>query len=338
MKNTFLFKRGDYWHLEYFDEVENRKRRVSTKCKLKSDAMRFLTNFKVQAATKNKIKHISLNQFKNEYQDYVKHNLSVKYYNDVRTTFKKLEERFGDISLIKINSFQLERFLSERYLESKFAAKHHFNNLRSAFNKAIKWGYLPENPVSKIRSPKVPKNNPSFINKAELQFILDKEKDLTLRNIYSFAFYTGMRLAEIVFLKWEHISLKPKNIRVMNTEEFTTKGQKERIVPMSKQVIKIVKSIKYNRSNYVFTKDGLRFNPDYISKKFKSALKEAAKDSPINPSIHFHDLRHSFASSLAQMGVSLFVIKELLGHTDIKTTMIYSHLQPENLRSAIDLL
>jgi site-specific recombinase XerD len=49
-------------------------------------------------------------------------------------------------------------------------------------------------------------------------------------------------------------------------------------------------------------------------------------------------LRHNFASNLAQKGVSLYVIKELLGHTDIKTTMIYAHLQPENLRNAVDLL
>ena len=68
------------------------------------------------------------------------------------------------------------------------------------------------------------------------------------------------------------------------------------------------------------------------------AVREEAKENLIDSKIHFHDLRHSFASNLAQKGVSLYVIKELLGHTDIKTTMIYAHLKPENLRNAVDLL
>lgn len=80
------------------------------------------------------------------------------------------------------------------------------------------------------------------------------------------------------------------------------------------------------------------FNPDYVSKNFKKAVRASAKDKAIDSSIHFHDLRHSFASNLARKAVSLLIVKELLGHTDIKTTMIYAHLRPENLRNAVELL
>ncbi len=69
-----------------------------------------------------------------------------------------------------------------------------------------------------------------------------------------------------------------------------------------------------------------------------SILKKAVRESGLNDNIHFHTLRHSFASRLIQKGVSVFVVKELLGHEDIKTTQIYSHLKTENLSEAVNLL
>jgi site-specific recombinase XerD len=71
-----------------------------------------------------------------------------------------------------------------------------------------------------------------------------------------------------------------------------------------------------------------------ISKQFKKIVRK----SNLNDKIHFHTLRHSFASLLAQKGVSLYIIKELLGHEDLATTQIYSHLQQQNLRDAVNLL
>jgi len=78
----------------------------------------------------------------------------------------------------------------------------------------------------------------------------------------------------------------------------------------------------------------LKFNSDYVTKKFKDAVRL----SIINQEVHFHTLRHSFASNLVQKGVSLYVVKELLGHEDIKTTQIYAHLRRENLFEAVNLL
>jgi integrase/recombinase XerD len=79
---------------------------------------------------------------------------------------------------------------------------------------------------------------------------------------------------------------------------------------------------------FIFSKHvGIRLNGDEVSKQFKSCI-IAAK---LNAKIHFHSLRHSFASALVQRGASLYVVKELLGHEDIQTTQIYSHLQTENL-------
>ena len=83
-----------------------------------------------------------------------------------------------------------------------------------------------------------------------------------------------------------------------------------------------------------YRKPGVKLNSDFISKQFKKAIRKAE----LSEEIHFHSLRHSFASALVQRGVSLYAVKELLGHENIKTTQIYSHLQKENLMEAVNLL
>ena len=86
---------------------------------------------------------------------------------------------------------------------------------------------------------------------------------------------------------------------------------------------------------YVFSKrNGERFTGDHFSRRFKIVCKAAGLDN----SIHFHSLRHSFASNLVQHGVPLYTIKELLGHSSISTTEIYSHLNMETLRKAVGKL
>jgi len=88
-------------------------------------------------------------------------------------------------------------------------------------------------------------------------------------------------------------------------------------------------------NNYIFYRViGVKLNEDYISKQFKKAVRSAG----LSEDIHFHTLRHSFASNLIQKGASIYVVKELLGHESISTTQIYSHLQSENLSQAVSLL
>jgi len=92
---------------------------------------------------------------------------------------------------------------------------------------------------------------------------------------------------------------------------------------------------KRQQNDFVFNRyEGVKLNESYISKRFKKSVRTAK----LNDEIHFHSLRHSFASALVQRGVSLYAVKELLGHENIKTTQIYSHLQQHNLSIAVHLL
>jgi integrase/recombinase XerD len=234
----------------------------------------------------------------------------------------------------------IELFLTGIAGESKVKSKKYYVSLNSLFNKAVQWDYISINPAAKIVPPRIPKNNPLFISELELQQIIGKETNPDLKDIYLVLFHTGMRLGELINLKWNQVSFTDKIIKLTNSEDFTTKGKKERTIPINDNLIKIFtdrypKVIDINQLNYVFNKNGFKYSGDYISKAFKKIVNNCDN---INHDIHLHSLRHSFASYLVKKGVSLFIIKELLGHQDYKTTLIYSHLTTDNLRDAVKVL
>jgi site-specific recombinase XerD len=337
----FLFKRGAIYQIEYFDEQENRIRRISTNCRIKQDALKFLSNFKDEQKSKTRLKFISLKRFKDEYITFVKATLSNGYYKNVVYSFKLLTERFGnDIPLKKINAIRVETLLIERFSKAKYATSLALRALKSSFNKAIEWNYLDVNPFIRIKLPKIPKPHPTFIYEDELHKIIEKETQVDFKDIYSFAFHTGCRISEILNMRWTNVDFEHRMITVKNDETFTTKSKKDRVVPINKKLLKvlrrripIIRSI--DNSDYIFEKTKrVIYRADTISKCFKKAVR-AAK---LNEKIHIHTLRHSFASNLVKKNVSLYVVKELLGHQDIRTTQIYAHLTIDSLRSAVKVL
>jgi site-specific recombinase XerD len=336
----FLFKRKGINYLEYLDEVENRIKRVSTKKRKKPDALKFLTEFKKELNRRSKLEYISLERYKDDYFAYIEQSCSKSYLADVKTSFNILVEYVGNIPLARVNRLNLEKMLLEYFNNSKYGAQHHYKNLRAGFNKAISWNYITENPLSKFKLPKIPKSLPAFINFDELNLIVENTKNKDLKDIFLIGFHTGMRLSEIINLKWSAINLNDRIITVKNSNTFTTKSKKERIIPINDTLDtvlnnRIPKVLNIILDEYVFCKyPGVPYLKDYISKNFKKIIRKLE----MNDRIHFHSLRHAAASNMFQAGVSLYVVKEILGHEDLSTTQIYSHLQKENLISAVKTL
>ena len=159
-----------------------------------------------------------------------------------------------------------------------------------------------------------------------------------MKDIFTTAFYTGMRLGEILNMRWNWINFSENIITIKNSSEFNSKNKRERIIPIHPKVDSIFQTLyqlgKDQNSLVFFRKKNIKLNEDFVSKQFKKAVREAK----LNDKIHFHSLRHSFASALVQRGISLYAVKELLGHGNIKTTQIYSHLKQQNLIEAVNLL
>lgn len=336
----FLTRRNGIYYINHIDTKSNKYKRISTNTKNAREAFLFLESFQPKQSVTEKVVSLSLNEFHQEYITHLKMTHSPKYIDSINLSFRKLIEYFGDMELVNLQYRELEKFISFTFERSKSASSLYFRTLKAAFNKAVNWEYISESPMRKVKLAKLPKKLPLFINSGELNQIIDKATDPNMKEIFLIAFNTGMRLGELVNMKWSWVDLIRRTIILKQNEFFTTKGKRERLIPMNKIVYDIL-SAKFsnhnnvNSNNYIYFKgNNIKINEEYVSKNFKKALRKTNLDNKV----HFHTLRHSFASNLVQKGANLYIIKELLGHEDIKTTQIYSHLTEQSLVDTINLL
>jgi len=281
----------------------------------------------------------SLSMFKKEYLEFLRPMKSKHYITSIELSFNQFISFCGDIPLNKINTQIIDRFISTTFARTQRGAHQYYRTLKAAFNKAIEWNYIESNPFTKVKFPRLTKVYPVFLTEDDLLIILTNTPYEYLTDIFMVAFYSGMRLGEIINMKWNWIDFFKNQITIKCSDGFITKSKKERVIPMSEKV-KTVLTTRYQNSSHqlsevvFYRQEGRMLHQETISKQFKDAVRK----SNLNEKIHFHSLRHSFASLLVQRGVSLYVVKELLGHEDLATTQIYSHLQQQNLRDAVNLL
>jgi integrase len=165
--------------------------------------------------------------------------------------------------------------------------------------------------------------------------------DSEMRLLIDIALYAGLRRTELYYLRWKDIDLSQKVIHVRPHGDFVPKNKRPGTVPINSRLFKILKKVYpkpsgVKQGDFVFphNHNGNPKNPTQIlSNRFRRlAIKAKVKNAGL------HDCRHTFASQLVQAGVPLLVVKELLRHTDIQSTMVYAHLAPDLQRNAVDKL
>lgn len=324
-----------YYQVIWFDETGKRKTK-STKQTTKAAALKFLSSFNPDSRAEGN--NNLLSDLKEKYLDYIIKRSTKNYQISVGLSFRQLLLFTGDMQIKDFLPYTAENFILTVFKRSKSAAALYHRTLKAAFNKAIVWGFTSDNPFTTFKLPRIPTSYPAFISEKELKIILDNTEKQYMKDIFTAAFCTGLRLSELINLTWRAIDLENEILIVLNTDSFTTKGKRERIIPLNLAMLQLLKR-KYGKGkdpdSIIFYKiKDVKLNQDYISKTFKKAVRK----SNLNDNLKFHSLRHSFASLLVQRGASIYVVKELLGHTDIKTTQIYCHLEHNNLAQIIDLI
>ncbi len=332
----FLFRRGRNWYVEYYDESEKKLKRVSTHTSSKPNALKFLADLeKAQSAVLSHCEFIPVKEFSSRYVAYLEATHSTKYARDAKAAFSSLLNFTGDVNLGDLTPKILEEFFLSTFKRAKFNTARHYRTIRAAFTKAVEWSQLTSNPLEHFKFPRLPQNLPLYVTDENLRLINAKVKNETIKAIFEFGFLTGCRQGEILSLRWENVNLTEGVIRIANSAEFTTKSKKERLVPVSIRLRKILLSLSSGQQlpgTLVFGKTAtIAYSSNYISRRFKRAVADAELDKRL----HFHCLRHGTATELIRRNTPVTVVQKLLGHSNIATTMIYTHVNNDDLMEAL---
>ncbi len=275
-----------------------------------------------------------LSQFQGEYLAYAQSIHTTNTYSCDKVAFEQFLRVTGDMLLHEVGVREIERFVAFKQKEtSAWSARKHFSHLASAFQRAVIWKKIDKNPFRDVPKPRLPEKLPVYFSKEQLTILLHSVEDPDFRDLILFAVATGMRMSEIIHLQWEQVNLERRTILVKNTSEFTTKSKRNRIVPMSDFLVAILLRRKKDATcHHVFHRGNAPNSVDNVTHRFKKYVRKAKLDDRL----HFHSLRHSTASLLVQAGVPIYSVKEILGHSQIATTLTYSHLAESHLTESIN--
>ncbi len=287
----------------------------------------------------------SVQQTIQDFVDYLKfqkrysQHTVISYQTDLVSFFDYLYSQFGETALPDIKPSFVRSWLAqlkEKGLESKTITRK-ISTLKSFFKWLLRQQTITVSPMATIVSPKVSKRLPQFVDKDDIVTLLqyvefpDDWDGKTQRLLIQLFYNTGMRQAELVGLKEMHIDKYNQSIKVLG------KGNKERIIPVSKELMKLMEEyIDAKQNNFTvhgnvflfITANGKKLYPKYVYNavnKYLSLVTTIDKKSP-------HVLRHTFATHLMNSGADLNAVKELLGHSSLAATQIYTHNTIEKLK------
>lgn len=274
-----------------------------------------------------------------KYIDYLKYEkkLSENTINSYKNDLDCFKDFFKK-DLTKINLDDMHKYLDHLNKENKKATTvaHNITVINSFYSFLINENIIATNPCTNIISPKLAKKLPNYLTEEEV----DKLLNIPLKTAYDYRnkamlellYATGIRVSELINLKFVNLELQDDFIRVMG------KGSKERIIPMSNISKKyLIEYIEIYRKTLLKSKDSeylfINNQGNVISRVgFFKIIKKICLENNISKNVSPHILRHSFATHLLAHGADLRVIQELLGHSDISTTQIYAHLINDKLK------
>lgn len=265
-------------------------------------------------------------------KNYSKHT-SLNYRLDLED-FKKFAQ---DTPIENIDYIFLRKYLAllkEKNMQARTVSRH-LSALRSFFKFLNREGYLKTNPMISVLSPKQDKHLPLFLTEEEVAKLIESaslkdERGLRDRAILETFYSTGMRISEVVSLNSEDIDFISGTIKVMG------KGKKERIVPVGECALRAIRTYLEKRkknSDVIFlNKNGTRITDRGV----RDIVEKYIRITSTKHGVCAHTLRHSFATHLLNRGADLRSVQELLGHANLSTTQIYTHLTTDRLKTVYD--
>jgi integrase/recombinase XerC len=269
---------------------------------------------------------------------YSKHTV-ISYETDLVSFFDYFITQYGEMPLNQLSHIYIRSWLASLKDEG-LAAKsinRKISSLKSFFKFQLKTGVIKQTPMAKIISPKNEKRLPNFVADKDMKTLFDHVEfpdswqGKTERLLMLLFYNTGMRLSEVINLKDSQVNASNHTLKILG------KGNKERIVPISPETLNEIKNYQAERNGLIsdkkdlllLTEKGKVLSPRSVYssvKKYLSLVTTIEKRSP-------HVLRHTFATHLTNNGADLNAVKELLGHSSLAATQIYTHNTIEKLKN-----
>lgn len=283
-------------------------------------------------------------QYISEYIDYLSierglsENTLLAYRNDLvdfSEFLSRLEiEELSNISRTNVNQY-IRNLRKDNFSPGSITRK--IASLRGFFKWLISSEYLSHDPTASLEQPKLSRHLPKVLTLSEINMMLQENLTPWQRAVVELLYAAGLRVSELANLKISDVNLEQSYVRCFG------KGSKERLVPIGKYAVAAVK-------DYLEKRKMLVLNPDFDSKhlflderghnisrqKIYLLIHDLGKK--VGKNISPHTLRHSFATHLLENGADLRVVQELLGHSDVSTTQLYTHVSKKRLKEVYFLI
>jgi integrase/recombinase XerC len=267
---------------------------------------------------------------------YSQHTI-ISYQNDLEQFLSFIIAEFDEPDVAEINAAIVRSWLAHLKQEEDLTAKsinRKISTLKSFYKFLMREGIVATTPMSIINAPKISKRLPVYVEEKDIQTLFDYVefsddwKGRTEKLVLQLFYNTGMRVSELVNLKTSQVDYAYNHIKVLG------KGNKERIIPVNKELIPNLQDyIKHKPGgdsiSQVFVNE--KGKPLYARQVYNMVKKNLSLVTTVNKKSP-HILRHSFATHLTSNGADLNAVKELLGHSSLAATQVYTHNNIERLK------
>jgi integrase/recombinase XerC len=263
----------------------------------------------------------------------------VSYKNDIDQFFQFLKIQFGHVTLTEVSSPYIKSWLASLHEEriSPVSINRKVSSVRSFFKYHLREGNVKTNPADVITVLKTAKRLPAFVSSRDTKTLFqhmefpDTWDGKTHHIILLLLYASGIRLSELINIRENHIDYRRSSLKVLG------KGNKERIIPLKKEVLDALKNYSEAKRKeaknaasdfFLVNAKGKKLYPKYVYlavNKYLSAVTTIHKKSP-------HVMRHTFATHLTNNGADLNAVKELLGHSSLAATQVYTHNTIDKLK------
>lgn len=266
--------------------------------------------------------------------------LTIKNYLRDLELFQEYCNSTQTIGWDRVDTHLVRNFVAARHRKGLCgrSLQRHLSSVRSFYNFLLRERHMQSNPATGVSAPRSARKLPGTLDVDQMQQLLTPGNGdlLSLRDLamMELLYSSGLRLAELISLNLEDVDMQDATVRV------TGKGAKTRIVPVGRMARQVIQTWKQRRAEIASVEEralfvsrrGTRMSPRAIQQR----LQQWGIKSGSGTRLHPHKLRHSFASHLLESSGDLRAVQELLGHADISTTQIYTHLDFQHLAKVYD--